>query len=565
MPLDGGYSANLGRATEQLTNDLLKRGERFRADRSNFDALWQKIRDKILPTLQAIIAKETPGTQSHLKVLDSTPEQALELLAAALYAGLTQPGLPWLNLRALDERLNRIPAVALWLEEASRKLLSIFGSPTGNFETAQHEKYIELVGFGSGCMFIEDRPGGTMSFQTRPMAECYFAEDRDGRVDTVFRWHKRTARQAVQEFGKNAGAKIVRAFEDPAHSDDEFEFLHATYPRGDRDPAKAWDPRNMRWASCWLNVDEKHLARESGYPEFPYSCPRFQKRAGEVYGRGPGGKMLPDSEMLNRAMKVTIRGVEKKVDPPLIVAHDGVISPVRVTPSGINYVEPDLLRGGLSPIMALDTGANPGLGADFMKDLRERIQFAAYTHLIQFARDPNMTATQFLGISEQTARVLAPIIARLQAEDLNPMIQRAFPIALRNGDLGMPPPELAGQPLVVEYVSPLTQQRRISEARAYAQTIATLAPVAQTHPEIMDNFDHDTASRDVADILGMSKRWIRTTEQVASIRQARQQAIAEKSQIEDNQAKADTIHTLASSAEVARKALTPASSTAGSA
>jgi hypothetical protein len=200
-----------------------------------------------------------------------------------------------------------------------------------------------------------------------------------------------------------------------------------------------------------------------------------------------------------------------------------VISPVRVTPSGINYVRADMMQHGALPIRPLDTGGRPDLGEEFLKSVRQRIEFAFYTHLIQFARDPQMTATQFLGISEQTARVLAPILARLQMEDLDPLVQRVFGILSRAGMLPPIPPALAGRPIRVEYVSPITRAQKAGDARALAQTAEAIAPLLQSNPEMLDNFDADAAARDIADILGLRKSWLRSADTVQAMRRAKQQ------------------------------------------
>jgi hypothetical protein len=510
-----------------LVRDLLARAERLKADRGTFDSHWQELRDVIYPAAAAFtssggIGRETPGRKAHHQVFDSTGEQAAELLAAALHAGLTHPASPWFHLRALDEQVNKDDAAARWLEEASRRMLDVFNSPATNFAPQQHEKYLDLVAFGSACMYVEDRPGHLPLFQTRPLSECFFAENAEGRVDTNFRWFELTARQAVQRWGDKAGRRIVQSAGDARREDDLFKFVHAVFPRETRHYGGA-GPREMPVASCWVSVDEMQLVEEGGFHEFPYTCPRWLKRAGEVYGRGPGMKALADVKMLQRAMKVTIRGVEKLVDPPLIVADDGVISPVRVTPSGINYVRADMMQHGALPIRPLDTGGRPDLGEEFLKSVRQRIEFAFYTHLIQFARDPQMTATQFLGISEQTARVLAPILARLQVEDLDPLVQRVFGILSRAGMLPPIPATLAGRPIRVEYVSPITRAQKAGDARALAQTAEAIAPLLQSNPEVLDNFDADAAVRDIADILGLRKSWLRSADTVQAMRRAKQQ------------------------------------------
>ena len=54
-----------------------------------------------------------------------------------------------------------------------------------NFETEVHEMYVDLVVFGTGCMFVEmDKT--SLRFSTRHISEFYVAEDQYGIVDTVF-------------------------------------------------------------------------------------------------------------------------------------------------------------------------------------------------------------------------------------------------------------------------------------------------------------------------------------------------------------------------------------------
>lgn len=518
-----------------LARDLLARAERLKADRSGFDRHWQEIRDVIYPAATSFAGPEGPGRKAHAQVFDSTGEQAAELLAAALHAGLTHPATPWFHLRALDDTINKDDSAGRWLEEAGRRMLDVFNSPSANFAPQQHEKYLDLVAFGSACMYVEDRPGRLPLFQTRSLAECFFAESAEGRVDTNFRWFELTARQAAQRWGDRAGRRVTQAAEDSRRQDDPIRFVHAVYPRSGgalamtenghaaRRHARAAGPLSLPYASCWINVDEMTLVEEGGFHEFPYTCPRWLKRAGEIYGRGPGMKALADVKMLQRAMKVTIRGVEKMVDPPLMIADDGVISPVRLMPSGVNHVRADLMQGGGLPIRPIDTGGRPDIGEEFLKSTRTRIEFAFYTHLIQFARDPAMTATQFLGITEQTARVLAPILARLQVEDLDPLVQRVFGILGRAGMLPPPPPALRGTRLRIEYVSPITRAQTMGDARALAQTAEAIAPLLQSNPEVLDNFDADAAARDIADIVGLRKAWLRNVDTVKAMRQARQQ------------------------------------------
>src|SRR3546814_4077959 len=70
----------------------------------------------------------------------------------------------------------------------------------------------------------------------------------------------------------------------------------------------------------------------------PYMVPRWSKDAGEIYGRSPGWNALPDQKMLNEMSRTVLKAAQKAVDPPLMVADDGVLMPLRTHPGGINVV-----------------------------------------------------------------------------------------------------------------------------------------------------------------------------------------------------------------------------------
>lgn len=525
--------------TEAL--DLIKRLDAMCAERSTLDSHLEQVRELFYPASVPFNRQDTPGQKVHEKVFDSTPEQAAELLSAGLQAMLTNPSVKWFALRPLDDRLAENEEVALWLEHVSDRLYAVFNSPTTNFTPQQHEKYMDLSCFGTGVMYIADRPGKLPLFSTRPLAECFMGESEEGRIDTVYRRFELTARQAVQRF-ENVTERIGKAAADPKKQDEKFRFLHAVYPRSNRRADKL-DRKNLPFASCWVAIDDKQILDEGGYHEFPFTTPRWMKRAGEVYGRGPGMKALPDARMLQRVMKVTIRGVEKMIDPPLIVADDGVMSPIRVTPSGMNYARWDMMSGSGSPIRPLETGGQPDLGDMFMGDIRKRIEAAFYTPLLQFARDPQMTATQVLQITEQVMQTLNPILGRMQAEDLGPMIDRVFGIMLRAGMFDEPPEAIQGQEIKVEYVSPVAKTQRIGEARAIAQLYEIALPMLQANPQLADNLDDDAAFRGTADLLGVRKDFMRGTEQRDQMRQTRQQAAEQENEMAMMQAGADVAAT----------------------
>lgn len=507
--------------------DIVNRADRMRADRGTYDAHCQEVRDYVVPLLSAVNRIETPGAKAHSLVLDNTGETAADMLAGALVSTLTPDTIDWFSLRAINDRINGIPAAAQWLETASSRMNAVFRAPRGGFSTSQHEKYLSVVNFGQAGSFIANRPGRGIIFSSVPLRQLLLAEDSDGFVNTVYRDFCRTARQAVDRWGNKCGAKILKAAGDPKRQDTPFRFVHAVEPRKKRDPSQR-DRRNMPFTSTYVCVEDMHELDDGGFEEMPYMTPRWSKRDEEVYGRGPGMKALGDVKSLQRTMKVTIRGGEKLIDPPMMVADDGVIGPVRTGPNGLTYYRSGTYS--IDPIKALLTGGRPDIGEDIMRGIRERIENAFMKPLIQMVRKDRMTATEVLQVTEEGQRILGPYLGRLKTEDLGPMIERVFGIMLRGDAFPPMPQELAGQTIEVEYESPALKTQRVAQARALAQFNDITAPMVQLDPSLVDNIDTDRAYRDTGDVIGLPKSWWRDPATVEKRREARAQQQAQQQQ-----------------------------------
>lgn len=551
--------------TDRLAETICDRLDVLKSERSTLDGHLEQVREIFYPEAGSFLSKETPGEKLHQKIFDSTGEQALEILTAGLHGMTCDPAEKWFAVSTGDVELDQDEEVAPWLEDTADRMYQVYNASESQFTTAKHEQLKELGAFGTAPLYIGDRPGSVPFFQARPLSQCYVAENAVRTVDTVYWNPQLTAAQAVQLFGDKAGKKVLKAASEPKTKDKEFAFVHAVYPR-EREDRKAGGPRGMAFASCWVNVEEKIVCRESGFHEFPYSCPRWQKRPGEKYGRSPGMKVLADCRMLQRVMRTQIRGVEKIVDPPWLVADDGVMAPLRVNPSGTNIVRGEAFgRPGGPPIQPLISGGRPDLAEEFMDGIRTRIETGFYTNLFRFARDPKMTATQFLGITEQTMRALSPVLGRLQSEDLGPMTERLFAIMWRAGMIAPPPAILEGRKLKVTYVSPVAKQQRIGEARAIAQWEEIMAPKIARNPGAADIMDDDKAGRLVADLIGVRKDLMRPQRSVEEIRAARQQAVEEQVQGENLRATAETAGKVMQALPSLKEGLTPATEVQGNA
>ena len=501
--------------------EIVSRFDYMETRRGNWDTHYQELADYMLPRKADIVRKRSRGEKRMELIFDGTALQAVDLLSASLHGMLTSGATPWFHLSMKDPDIGRNDDVQRWLEDSSKRMIRAFNQ--SNFETEVHELYVDLVVFGTGCMFVE-MDGSELRFSTRHISEFYVAEDQFGIVDTLFRKYRLPARQAVQRFGiENVGKFIQKTFE--KKPDEEVVVLHCVMPRKERDPTKQ-DNKNMPFASMYICMETKMVMQESGFQEFPYVVPRFLKATGEVMGRSPAMVALPDVKMLNLMSKTIIQAAQKLIDPPLLVPDDGFLLPVRTQPGGLNFFR----SGTRDTITPLNTGANIPIGLNMEEQRRTAIRSAFYVDQLLTGGSPNMTATEVVQRQEERMRVIGPVLGRLMNEMLRPMIDRVFALMLRADMLAPPPEILQGLDVDVEYVSPLARAQKSSSLNSTMKALEILLPLAQALP-VADHINADGLVNHIMDSLGVPKKVVKPQSEVDAGREeqaAQQQAMMER-------------------------------------
>lgn len=484
--------------------------------RGTWEDHWQEILDYVMPRKADIVFTRTKGQKRTEILFDSTAITASNLLAASLQGTLTSPSMQWFYLKVRNEEFNENREVQLWLEDSAKRMYNVFNE--SNFNTEVHEMYLDLVSIGTGALFVEEGNKGFQEsgvhFNTMHIAEYYIQENVSGYIDTLYRKYKLSARQAVQEFGKdNVGEKVLEAAKDKP--DKEFNFIHAVEPLEDYERALGKGATKLPFHSCHVCEEDKMTVRAGGYNEFPYLVPRWSKATGEIFGRSPSYNALPDIKTLNKAVEIGLKAWAKAIDPPLLVQDDGVIGKVRMTPGGITVVRSD------AAIKPLQIGSNWQITDLKENQLRTAIRQAYYSDQLQLQDGPQMTATEVQVRYELMQRLLGPTLGRFQSEFLNPLIERVFGIMLR-ANAFLPAPEmLEGQSVDVEYVGPLARSQKMEEAVAVERLYQLAMQVAQVDPSIMDIINHDEAIRTRAALLGVPKSILKSVVEVDQMRQDR--------------------------------------------
>lgn len=518
---------------------IVKRMENFESDRATWDNRYQDCANYGMPQNSQITVTKSPGAASTIELFDTTAEDSNIQLAAGLYSYMFPTDNKAFVLKIDDTELSEVDEVKTWLDKVTTTIHTILVQ--SNFRQAFFEFLKSLGCFGTACMYIEKGKKTPVNFQCIHIASFYIDVDNEGNIDTVYRSFEYTARQAVQEFGKEALEEcedIIVALDNDAQIDKKFKFIHAVYPRTDRDDTKD-DPQNMPIVSKYVWRGGKKEISEGGYSEMPYMVDRFDKDSREKQGRSPMMKKLPDIKMINRMAKTRIKGWEKKTDPPIVIPDDGSIWPLATQPGGVLYK-----RAGSDDPFWFEFKGDMREMEEAIKTVQESIRKGFFLDYFDpYIDRKNMTATEIVARSEQTMRFLVPNIGRRQSNFCTPMIHRVIGILgrtqIKRSDgtvaslLPQLPDELIDAEYSVEYLGKLALVLKTLETEGLTKTLTEWAPLLEADPTPMDNLNKDQAFRDSSRNNGMPSTWLNSEDEVEQIRANRaeaqqQQAMAEQ-------------------------------------
>ena len=126
------------RLAAELKNNLA----RLMDKRSTWESHWQECADFMQPRKADVTKRRARGDKRMEQVFDSSPIQAVELLAASLHGMLTNPSTPWFTLRFKDE--DKKTKLCHSLNGSSLALPRIMAALIENYQNA-NEIYIPEV------------------------------------------------------------------------------------------------------------------------------------------------------------------------------------------------------------------------------------------------------------------------------------------------------------------------------------------------------------------------------------------------------------------------------------
>lgn len=512
---------------DNISNYTTKLGQ-MKTVRNNYDSYWQEVADYTLPKRDFTVQR-SEAQKRMVTVYDSTAIHATEQLASGLHGMLTPPSSKWFFLKA---GVIESDGARQWLDGATNYLSTIFSSPESSFATSVFELYLDVVAFGNAAMSVV-YSNKKINFATKKLSSCYICENDDGEVDTLYIVEKMSPSNMIRKFGiENVDDKVVKAYD--GNQDVKFEVLHAIEPRKinkGRGASKDLKP----YKSCFVDLDNKKIMLEDGFDDFPFLFPRWSKRSGETYGYGAGMVALAEVKELNKISEIMTRAASKNVDPPLLAPAEGLVLPLRLDPSGINFYNPDLGEPKF-----WQNGFQPNYFEGVLEYKRELIKKMYYIDWMNLPQIDRQTTVEVMQRSQEGQRMLSPMLSRLHSEFLSKLIKRTLMLALDNGLIPKPPAELQGRDVSIEYTSPMSIAQRATSAQNVMQGLTVLANLAQFDQSIANVVNAKAIAKDqVLNTYAWPIMYIHTDEEVAAMEQQQQEqaAMAQQAQLAESYSK----------------------------
>lgn len=533
-----------------IVQGIMREFGQYQVRRSTFAGQWEEVSQLILPTSRNTFYYQnynTPGQKKTQQQVDATGALALHRFCAIADSLVTPRNMFWHGLSS-DDYVMKDRATRVWFENTTKLLFRMRYAAHANFAAQNYNNWQSLGAFGNATMYVDrydsrwDRGIRGLRYKSVPLGETYFGENHQGKVDRMIRWFRLTPYQAVQKWGIDAlpGNLVPPLQQDSQYA---YNFLHCVRPRSEDYDPEALDARSMPFQSFYVSIEGMCLMQpESGYRSFPYAVSRYDQTPGEVEGRGPAQLVLPSLKTLN-AQKVTfLKQGHRAADPVLLTADDGVVG-MSLRPGAMN-------KGGVTSdgkllVHTLPTG-DIKISLEMMQEERTIIDDVFLVSLFKvLSENPNMTATQVIELVNEKGMLVAPTLGRQHTEYVGGLVERELDLLSEMRMLDPMPPRLreARGYYEVTDTSPLSLAASAGKAAGFLRTIEQVRELVNVtqDPSLLDPFDFDTATPEIARINNVPEAWMADDAKIAAKRKNRAAAQQRQEQIQAAPAQAAII------------------------
>lgn len=515
--------------------------------RSGWEATVTTSMELVLPE-QSKMSVET-GTKSYTipdDRYDTTATSSLQLFANGLLGNVASQNAVWFKLALERMQADKLPGVGEWLDDVTDTFYKLFSK--SSFYQAAWQVYLNGGGSGLGTMYVgENLEEERIDFVPYTPAGVFIDIDSRGKVDTLFYETLISGRAILQRYGESKLSKdlLAKIKRNPYN---RYILIKACFPREDRLIGKM-DAINKPFASIHLLKEGNVILRESGFDSFPYAVWRYEHAAEDVYPWSPSLTGFPDIDRANNISKSIIRLAQLTGEPPIAVPsemyNDFKMEPrFKIKAYNMNRL-PVPLQFGQGYQIELEREQH-------YRDIVKEHYFTNFFLSLSATVGQKLTATQVIEMQGEKATVIGGMVSRLTQEFFDPLFDRMFMIAARNGWIPEPPESLlaTGGNISIDYLGILPMaQKRMLELNGPMNALQNFLPVAQAFPEMANMIKTYDLGKQILVGGGMPHAVIKDEKEYDQIIQQQQQLATQAAQVEMENKTADTLNKGSKAAE----------------
>jgi hypothetical protein len=517
-----------------IVNDTLKRYATARGHKQLWEPLYRDALDYLAPHRQQF-NMQTPGSEKTNpdRVFDSTAISAMDDFVSNLISAIAPHRREWMTLKpgSLVKTENK-DAAARQLQDITQVFFDYLHA--SNFHT-EFAASLYDYGIGTAALLIakgdQEKP---FRFQAVPISELFLEQGPQGRVDTSFRCLKDSGRNVSQLWADaDIPDSLQKTFDD--NPDTEHEFVEASlygqydFPVTDNEGNLI---RQKRWGYRYVVIHQatKTLLVNRVQRSTPWVVFRWSVMPGEIYGRGPALKALPDIKSINVTKNLLLKGANRAILGIWVANDDGIVNFETLQTLQPGAVIPvDFTGGDRAGLAELPFNGNVSLGQFVFNDMQIAIKRMMFSEPLGRVDLPVKSVYELQSRQQEWAKRIGASFSRMEYEGLIPLINRCLYILNELGLIDMGEFLVDGVVTGVSFVSPLSQSQELEALQAMQAYVTYM--LQTLGPQMgMAMFKPDVLAPLMARLLNIPMELIPSTEEFNVMKQALAQQTALQSQ-----------------------------------
>ena len=501
---------------DNVAKQHIERYQKAKAFREKWVPLFEECYEYALPQRESFYYEEH-GQRRDDKIFDETAVVGVQEFASRLQSGIVPNFARWADLMAGSEvPKDQREAIDNELDEVTEYVFEVLQN--SNFSQEVHESFMDLA-VGTGILCVEEGDAvNPVNFSAIPLPHVVLDTGPDDKIDHVYRERKNV----------------------------KYDHLAQMYPNSTFDPkVTAQMGKNAETTVLELVCRDYSLKNQNGYYHYaicmntetmlysndmnglgsnPFICFRWSKCAGEIYGRGPLINALSAIKTTNLTIELILENAQMAISGVYQIDDDGVINPdtIQLVPGSI--IPKAMGSAGLQPIQAAGSFDVAQL---VLSDMRLNIKRALYNDMLGNPDRTPATATEVAERMADLSRRMGSAFGRLQAELVQPLLQRVIYILKKQGRIEVP--TVNGREVKIRSVSPLAQAQANQDISTVSRFLELIG--GAFGPEMLQLLvDGEQTAIHLAKKFGVPESLIRDEEQRKQLAEMAQQMAQQQQQ-----------------------------------